>query len=93
MMSAVPNVWADSHVVALICLATNIRSTTVTRATSAVPFSSSTSRLAAGGSRIGNVCGMMIRRMRWLGDMFSAIAASHWGRGTAWMAPRTTSAP
>ena len=37
--------------------------------------------------------GKMIRRNIWPWLMLRAVDASHWPRGTDWMAPRTTSAP
>ena len=50
-------------------------------------------RLPQGGIIAIIACGRMIRRMRREGVMLSAIAASYWPRGTASIAPRTTSAP
>ena len=38
-----------------ICFASKVKSTTVTKATSAVAFKSSTVKFAAGGSIIGNI--------------------------------------
>ncbi len=62
-------------------------------ATRAVPFRSSISKFPQGGSINRIAWGKMIRRIRVIGDMLSASAASYWPLGTAWMAPRTTSAP
>ena len=52
---AVPKHWADNHVIEFICFASNVKSTTVTSATNAVAFKSSTVKLAAGGSIIGKI--------------------------------------
>ena len=60
MSNAVPKHCADNQVIEFICFASKVRSTTVTNATNAVAFNSSTVRLAAGGNIIGNICGIII---------------------------------
>ena len=44
----------------LICFASKVKSTTVTNATNAVAFKSSTVKFAAGGSIIGKIWGIII---------------------------------
>ena len=50
-----PKHCADNQVIEFICFASKVKSTTVTKATSAVAFKSSTVKFAAGGSIIGNI--------------------------------------
>ncbi len=70
-----------------------VRSVIVTSDTSAVFLSSSISRLPAGGNMAGKACGSTMRRMIWRRVKFKATPASRCPGGTAWIAPRTTSAP
>src|SRR3546814_18898063 len=58
--------------------------------TSAVAFMSSMKRLPQGGIIATTACGRMIRRSASMRLMLRAMVASHWPRGTASMAPRTT---
>ena len=80
---------AESQVIELICFASKVKSTTVTRATSAVAFKSSTVKFAAGGKIIGNICGIIILFILFAGLKLSAWAASHWPLGTASIPPLT----
>ena len=82
MTSAVPKASTDRNVVALICLASNMRSATEINATRAVAFNSSISRLPHGGSISRTACGKMIRHIRAIGGMLSASAASYCPLGT-----------
>src|SRR5690606_8689791 len=81
------------NVVWFICCALKARSEMVIRETSAVAFRSSMNRLPHGGIMAMNACGRMMRLSASLRGMLRATVASHWPRGTALTAPRTTSAP
>lgn len=73
--------------------ARNVRSVMVIKDTSAVFLRSSIRRLPAGGSMAGIAWGRTTRASVCQGVKLNAAAASRWPRGTARMAPRTTSAP
>lgn len=61
--------------------------------TSAVPLSSSTSRLQKGGIISGTACGSRISRIRWAYEKPSAIPPSCCAGSTDCSAPRTISEP
>ena len=61
--------------------------------TTDVAFSSSMALLPKVGSISGSACGRITWRIRWKRVRLTAMQASNWSRGTARIAPRTTSAP
>lgn len=70
-----------------------MRSATEITETREVTLSSSIQLLFSAGTIPTHACGRMTRTMHWKGLKFSATAASHCVRGTAAIAPRTTSDP